>query len=109
MFKKLCLVLTIALSIAVGGAWAAEEGQECTVPAGSKIFMMASTMDPLPVKPNRDINVTVDSEITEDLAKFFTKESTKYGIPMEWAGAHVAKVYDGKIIVVRDVDLKACK
>ena len=111
MFKKLCLVLTIALLIGpIGGAAiASEEGQECRVPAGSKIFMMVNVQDSLPVMPNKDITVTLGMKITEPLVKLFTAKSTMYGLPMDWTGSRVATVSDGKIIVVREVDLKDCK
>jgi len=109
MFKKLCLVLTLVLAVAVGGAIAAEEGQECRVPAGSKIFMMVNAQDSMPVMPNRDIHVILGMKITDSLVEFFTDESTRYGVPMDWTGARVATVSDGKLIVVRDMDLKDCK
>ena len=117
MFKKLCLVLAIVLAVAVGGAWGAEsswdgnakEGQECRVPAQSKIFMMVNAQDSLPVMPNIDIRVTLGEQITPGLVEFFTAESERYGVPMDWTGARVATVSDGKLIVVREVDLRDCE
>jgi len=110
MFKKLFVVVILILMFAVGGAWGAEENQECKVLANTKLFMMLSADQSSPVKPNMHITVAVGEEITEGLAEFFAAESTRHGSPMEWAGAHVVQnLSDGKILIVRDGDLKECK
>lgn len=110
MFKKLFVVAILILMFAVGGAWGAEEDQECKVLANTKLFMMLSADKPMAVKPNMDIPVAVGGEINGRLAEFFAAESTKHGSPMEWTGAHVVQnLFDGKMLVVRDVDLKECK
>ena len=110
MFKKLFVVAILVLMFTVSGAWGAEDGQTCKVYANTKLFMMISADQSSAVKPNQHISVDVGEEITEGLSKFFTAESTKHGTPMEWTGAHIVQnARDGKILVVRDVDLKECK
>jgi hypothetical protein len=109
MFKKLCLALILVLMF-TGGAWGFEEDQECEVPAATKVFMMVSASQSMPVMPNMAISVTLGKVITEELAAFFTTESTKYGYPMDYTGARVAQIlFDGKIIVVKSTDVVGCK
>jgi len=112
MLKKLFLVAILILMFAVGGAWGAEENQECKVLANTKLFMMLSANQSSPVMPNMDIPVAVGEEINEGLAEFFTAESTIHGrrTPMDFAGAHIVRnLFDGKLLVVRDMDLIECK
>lgn len=110
MFKKLCLVLCLVLAVMVGSVWAVEKGQECTMEAGSKIFLALPNGGAAPVKTTRDLQITIGEKITAKGAANLNETVLSMGeTDMDWADANLVSVEDGNLAIVRDLDIKDCK
>jgi hypothetical protein len=107
MFKKLFVVLFLVLALAVGGAWGFEDGEKCTVKAGSKIFVLQRG-NAVPVMPNQDISVTLGEVLPSDMAAGLTEFSGRQGFPMNWEGSRGAITDEGYFLIIREENTKDC-
>ena len=105
MFKKMILVLTLVLALAIGGAWGFEQDEQCTISAGAKMFLIAGPNKIMPVKANIPLNVKLGEVIPQTVADRFNQMAVQLGeTDMDWTGARLAMVDDGNMVVVRAVD-----
>jgi len=109
MFKKLVLVFVLVLAVAVGSTIAAEEGQECILKLGSKVFLMTGPQSSKAVRVGEDIPVMVGKELPAEIAEIFNGQASKLGEVFEFNGGNTITAPNGDTLVVKDSDLKDCK
>ena len=116
MFKQLALVLILVLTLAVGSAFAAIDGQECTLKQNAKVIQVLGGNMLRGVIVPADIQISIGPEISEGMASSFNAMPMNEG--MDWTGGNLGKIDvdfgDGNgplpvMIVIKKEDVKDCK
>jgi len=116
MFKKLILVLALSLVLMVGGAFASEDGQVCTLIQGSKVLQLMPDQSTRPTIVPEDISINVGPEITAGMVEQFNTFSMRMGESMDWTGGNIGMIEidfgNGPVplmLIFKNEDVKDCR
>lgn len=109
--KRLLLVLTLALALAVSPIWAASPDDICTMIQGSKVIQIMPNKSLRGVLVPYDVEINIGPEINETMINNLNSQTD-----MDWTGGNVGVIMidQGRgltpiPLVVKDSDVKDCK
>ena len=111
MFKKLCLVLILTLSLMVGGALACAPDDTCTIIKGSKIIQVMPDRSLRGVIVPDDIEISVGPELDAAMVANLNSQTN-----MDWTDGNIGIIMvdfgsgpTPVMVVVKETDVKDCQ